>query len=194
MNRPVIKVFSFALAMLGVSDATSAAESCIPTEGDALGPFYVAGTAAVENLNRGVRPGEPLTVTGRILSAGPDHAPLSDVQIEVWQTDGDGRYHPQSSGHVGDYAESEIDLRGTVLTDEMGRYRFLTLVPGGYLPRPPHFHYRITAPGHTALVTQLYITRDGVLRQPGGYCRHAPVEETADGLRYTAPDIYIEPN
>ena len=193
MNR-VIKVFTFALAMFTANQVSLAAESCIPTEGDSLGPFYVAGTTVPEDLNRGGRPGEPLMVTGRILSAGPDHAPLSDARIEVWQTDGDGRYYPQGSGHVSDYTDSEIDLRGTVLTGEAGRYQFRTVVPGGYFPRPRHFHYRVTAPGHTALVTQLYLTGNGVFRQPGGDCRHAPIELTADEQRYTAPDIYIEPN
>jgi protocatechuate 3,4-dioxygenase beta subunit len=194
MNKPVMNAFTLGLVLSSAIEVSMAAESCVPTEGDALGPFYVSETAVVADLNRGGRTGEVLTVTGRILSAGRDHAPLSNVRVEVWQTDGDGRYYPQGSGKVGDYADSEVDLRGAVVSDEMGRYRFRTVVPGGYRPRPRHFHYRITAPGHKTLVTQLYITGDGVLRQPGGECRHAAVEQTADGQRYSAPDIYIEPN
>lgn len=165
--------------------------ACVPTEADALGPFYIADTPVVDDLNRHGKAGDPLLLTGHILSAADGRPPITGARIEIWQTDGNGDYHPADNGTYADYADEAIDLRGTVISDEDGKYSVRTLVPGGYFPRPRHFHYRVTAPDHVPLVTQLYITGDGLVRQPGGDCRHASLEITADGVLYQAPDIYL---
>ena len=182
-----------ATGLLAGCAATPAQESlaCVPTEADAMGPFYIADTPVVSDLNRHGKTGDPLLLTGRILSAADGRPPIEGARIEIWQTDGKGDYHPADNGAYADYADEAIDLRGTVISNEDGQYAVSTLVPGGYFPRPRHFHYRITAPGYAPLVTQLYITGDGVVRQPGGDCRHAPLETTADGMRYQAPDIFL---
>lgn len=181
-----------ALALTGCTNPTSGqTESCVPTEADAMGPFYVGGTPLVDDLNRHGKTGETLLLTGRILSAADGTPPITDARVEIWQTDGEANYHPQANGHYGDYTDEDIDLRGSVTTGEDGTYMVPTLVPGAYFPRPRHFHYRITAPDHATLVTQLYITDDGALNQPGAPCRHAPIETTSEGSRYNAPDIYL---
>ena len=118
-----------------------------------------------------------MRLSGRIMSSGTQPTPINGARIEIWQTDGDGDYHPAGNGAYEDYADEDIDLRGTVISDENGAYSVMTLIPGAYFPRPRHFHYRITAPGYEPLVTQLYITGDGVISQPGGDCRHAEIEE-----------------
>lgn len=165
--------------------------ACVPTEADAMGPFYVSDTPVVDDLNRHGKSGDRLTLKGRVLSASGDRQPLASARIEIWQTDGGGDYHPDDNGAYADYADEAIDLRGTVVTDENGQYIVDTLVPGAYFPRPRHFHYRITAPDHAPLVTQLYITGDGLLRQPGGDCRHAALQTNADGFLYEAPDLFL---
>ena len=194
MHRLAIGIISVA-ALAGCATPTTAqsrtAQACVPTEADAMGPFYVAGTPVVTDLNRHGQPGEDLLLTGRILSAANGSTPIEGARIEIWQTDGEGDYHPEADGNYADYGDDEIDLRGVVITGPDGNYSVQTLVPGSYFPRPRHFHYRISAPGHATLVTQLYITGDGTLSQPGGDCRHASLEETTDGLRYQAPDIFL---
>jgi protocatechuate 3,4-dioxygenase beta subunit len=191
LSLPVAGV-AFALALTGcATSATGQNQSCVPTEADGMGPFYVAGTPLVDDLNRHGAPGEPLLLSGRILSAAEGTPPIADARIEIWQTDGEGDYHPAANGDYDDHLDADVDLRGTVVSGDDGTYAVRTVVPGAYVPRPRHFHYRITAPGHAGFVTQLYVTGDGVLRQPGGDCRHAPLEPTADGWRYQAPDIFL---
>ncbi len=184
---------TIALSALAGCARAGAGESadCVPTEADSLGPYYVSDTPLLNDLNRHGKPGEDLLLTGTIRSAAGARPPLAGAQVEIWQTDGEGDYHPQADGDAADYDDAEIDLRGTVISGADGVYSVRTLVPGGYFPRPRHFHYRISAPGHATLVTQLYITGDGLLRQPGGDCRHAPLETTPEGLVYRAPDILL---
>lgn len=190
-TRHAALIVASLLAGCNTAPAQESLAACVPTEEDATGPFYVSDTPVVDDLNRHGKAGDPLMLTGRILSAADDRQPLASARIEIWQTDGDGDYYPDNNGAYGDYADEAIDLRGTMISDENGQYAVKTLVPGGYFPRPRHFHYRITAPDHTPLITQLYITGDGVLRQPGGDCRHAALQTTADGFLYEAPDLFL---
>ena len=191
--RQLSAVCIILMAAVPLGEAAEPQESCIPTRGDYLGPYYISGTVETDDLNRQGRPGEPLLVKGKIMSAAADRRPLAGAKLEVWQTDGAGNYYPQGDGDVADYEPDEIDLRGTVKTDIEGNYRYTTVVPGEYFPRPRHFHYRITAVDHRPLITQLYITGDGFLHQPGDTCRHAPLTETPQGILYAAPDIYLQP-
>lgn len=186
-------VLLFAIGVLASCTPGEAtlAEDCVPTSADALGPYYVSGTPVVDDLNRFGKPGEPLQLTGRILSAD-DGQPVPAARIEIWQTDGEGAYHPENNGAYEDYPDASIDLRGTIVADGQGGYSLRTLVPGAYFPRPRHFHYLITAADHQTLVTQLYITGDQGAEQAGGGCRFAALETTPDGWLYQAPDIFLQ--
>jgi protocatechuate 3,4-dioxygenase beta subunit len=67
---------------------------------------------------------------------------MAGARIEWWSANRDGRYDPAH--------------RATQLAADGGRYRYETDPPGRYPGRPPHLHVRVSAPGHRALVTQLY--------------------------------------
>ncbi len=162
-----------------------------PSERDFLGPFYVADAPRDPNLNRAGMPGQPIALLGRIREAGKG-APVEAALVEIWQADGKGRYHPPGDGKAADYPAAALALRGSLVTDAAGRYRALGVVPGLYRPRPRHWHLKISAPGYRTLITQLYITGDESRgRQPGAPDRHAPLLQTADGLGYDAPDLFL---
>lgn len=130
--------------------APVAAQACPPTKADMLGPFYVAG--APERS----RTGDGFNVEGAVRSTRECKA-LPGAKLEWWSANPRGDY---DDGH-----------RATQLTDGEGRFRYLTDMPGKYPGRPVHLHVKITAPGHKALVTQVYpkpnqtaITQDFVLQ------------------------------
>ncbi len=134
---------SAVMAAALVTSCASADEGCVPTAADSLGPYYVAGSVITENLNRHEKSGQSLTVGGSVLSAAPGHPSIANARIEIWQTDGEGNYHPAGNGHVSDYADSAVDMRGTVITDGPGPYQCATVMPGDYFPRPRHFLHRV---------------------------------------------------
>lgn len=168
---------------------SNAQQGCAPTPSDAMGPFYVADAPVVDDLNRWGKPGEPMAVTGRVLDAGDLRTPVAQARVEAWQTDGEGRYHPQGNGPASVYADRDIDMRGTVIADTEGRFFYRTLVPGRYAPRPRHIHYRVTAPGYETLVTQHYVS-DGE-DVPGGPCRSGRVDRSSGEARFDGPAIYL---
>ena len=153
-----------------------------------MGPCYVENTPVLTSLNRWTRADEPMIVTGRVLAAD-DESPVAGARLEVWQTDGDGRYHPQGNGPAEMYEDREIDMRGTVVAGDDGAYTYDTLVPAPYWPRPRHIHYRVSAPGFRTLVTQHYLS-DGE-PVPGGPCRSGSIERAGEVARFDGPVIYL---
>lgn len=113
-----------------------AADPCLPTRADSEGPFYEPGAPPTTSTGAG------LTVAGRVLGA-PDCRPVPGARIEWWQTNRNGRY---DDAH-----------RGSQTSDADGNYRFTTDVPGVYPGRPPHIHFKASAPGYLPLTTQLYL-------------------------------------
>ncbi len=88
-----------------------------------------------ENTGRG------LTVSGKVKSAGSCTA-IPGARVEWWQANPQGSY--------------DDEHRGALLTASDGSYRFETDFPPAYYSRPPHIHFKIFAPGHRTLTTQVY--------------------------------------
>jgi len=161
--------------------------SCAPTQSDTLGPFFITNTPVLTNLNRFGRQGETMRIVGKVVSASPPYLPIVGAKLEIWQADGTGRYYPQANGDYSDFDDGEIDMRGTVLTDEKGQFSVLSLVTDGYRWRPPHIHYRISANGYKTLITQHYLdvsTRDR--------CRTSKIDRTQKPALFNAPLIYLQ--
>lgn len=86
--------------------------------------------------------GDPIVVRGRVLAA--DGAPVAGAEVFAYHADADGRYHDDA-------------FRGTVRTDDQGRYAFRTTRPGGYGPAP-HVHFRVRVSGHEPVEPTLRLT------------------------------------
>lgn len=126
---------------------------CIPTTTDILGPYYRANAPFRSNL---VVPGDQGTIlnfSGRVTNK--DCVPLKDAIVDVWQANTDAVY---------DSSSANFNYRGKFQTGADGTYSFRSVKPGWYLNgsqyRPAHIHFRVTCPGYTELITQLYFEGD----------------------------------
>jgi protocatechuate 3,4-dioxygenase beta subunit len=112
--------------------------------------------------------GERIIVSGRVLDE--DARPVPHTLVELWQANAAGRYL-----HAWDQHDAPLDPNftgcGHALTDEDGRYRFVTIKPGCYpwrnhknAWRPAHIHFSLFGPSFaTRLVTQMYFPGDPLL-------------------------------
>ena len=161
LRRRVIKVLAalpFFPALLSAQTATRKA-----TPQDTLGPFYPPKWAGeIDNdlitvSGKNFVKGTPLALTGRVLSV--DGKPLTGATVEIWQTDDSGKYrHPDDDGEGP--AKRGFQGFGRTVADADGRYTFRTIKPVLYSGRPPHVHFKVVAPGHRDLVTQMYFADD----------------------------------
>jgi protocatechuate 3,4-dioxygenase beta subunit len=112
--------------------------------------------------------GERINVTGRVLDE--DGRPVRHTLVELWQANAAGRY-----AHAIDRHNAPLDPNftgcGRTLTDDEGRYRFVTIKPGAYpwtnhqnAWRPAHIHFSLFGEAFlTRLVTQMYFPGDPLL-------------------------------
>jgi catechol 1,2-dioxygenase len=152
----------------GESAATPAATSEATTSA-ILGPFWREHSPSLPNgasIVKGGPTGDSVLVQGRVLSS--DGQPVKDAIVAVWEDAPNGLYEQQ------DPEQPEYNLRGQFRTDAEGRYAFRGWRPVPYpIPfdgpagdllqmmdrhpyRPGHFHFRVRAPSHRELVTQVF--------------------------------------
>ena len=113
--------------------------------------------------------GERIIVSGHVLDE--DGRPVPRTLVEIWQTNAAGRYFHQMDQHPAPL-DPNFTGAGRAITDDDGRYRFVTIKPGAYpwrnhfnAWRPPHIHFSLFGPSFlTRLVTQMYFEGDPLLR------------------------------
>jgi protocatechuate 3,4-dioxygenase beta subunit len=109
--------------------------------------------------------GERIVVTGRVTDE--DGKPVRNSLIEVWQCNSAGRYRHKKDQHNAPL-DPNFNGWGKMLTDDDGRYRFVSVKPGPYpwgnhhkAFRPAHIHFSLFGNVYAQrLVTQMYFPND----------------------------------
>ncbi len=170
------------------------------TEATVQGPFYWPGApeqALGDDIGEGVS-GEPALYTGRVTDL--EGRPLAGALLDVWSGDGDGVYDMQ-------IADAGMRARGRFHTDDEGRYWFWSIRPtyypvptdgpvgamlermGRHPNRPGHIHMMVSAPGHQALTTHLFVANSPFLDSDAVFgVRESLIVEFERHEAGTAPD------
>ena len=123
----------------------------------------------------GLRPvaaGVPMRLELRLVDVRRGCAPLAGRAVYLWQCDAEGVYSLYG-------ATDRNYLRGVAISDAEGRVRMVTVVPGTYPGRWPHFHFEVFADAAAAVGgAEAVLTSQFAL--PEEACRAA----------YAAQDIY----
>ncbi len=143
-----------------------------PTPPNDLGPFYKPQAPQTNKLSRPGDPGLPLLVSGTVWNTRGEALP--GAVIELWHADPFGQYDNEG-----------FHYRGQVSAGRAGEYKFETNMPGHYPTRiAQHIHYKISAPGHKPLITQLYFGTDPVFEgDPQRTFRKDPLIQTPELIR-----------
>ncbi|KAF2712273.1 catechol 1,2-dioxygenase-like protein [Pleomassaria siparia CBS 279.74] len=162
---------------LGLSlliDSISHPKPPLSTEGTVLGPYHVhdAPNQNAGSTISGDPNGKPLLCLCKIKTTSGD--PISDVKIDIWETDSKGSYDVQYE----DYSGEKADGRAVLRSDKEGIFWFKAIVPVPYrIPsdgpvgnmlgilgrhpwRPSHMHFMFEKPGFDHLITALYLRGD----------------------------------
>ena len=114
--------------------------------------------------------GERILVEGRVIDG--TGTPLRDALIETWQANACGRYRHRWDRFPAPL-DPNFDGAGRTITDDDGRYRFVTIKPGPY-PwrnfvnswRPAHIHFSVFGTAFAQrLITQMYFEGDPMIWQ-----------------------------
>ena len=129
----------------------------LETPSDDEGPFYREGAPERADARWKGSTTFPLVLSG--LVRAEDGKPLAGVLLDLWHADSAGAY---------DMKTKDFRHRARVKTDDAGRWRLETNVPGQYAygdgrMRPRHVHVKLSGEGVHELTTQMYFqVRPGV--------------------------------
>jgi protocatechuate 3,4-dioxygenase beta subunit len=107
------------------------------------GPFFTPNSPERTSLVEPGMPGEPLTVSGAVLTT--DCQPVAGALLDFWQANDAGEY--DNEGYI---------LRGHQFAGNDGSFRLETILPGLYPGRTRHIHVKVQAPNQPVLTTQVY--------------------------------------
>ena len=81
--------------------------------------------------------------------------PISGAIIKIWQANSKGKYHTLLAKNDLNI-DKHFSMSGTAVTDNLGNYRFITIVPGFYFGRAPHINMNINHKRFGELKTEIY--------------------------------------
>jgi protocatechuate 3,4-dioxygenase beta subunit len=153
-RRKFVRLLAGTGTMLGIARMGGAAQAQLqptpscgdgaqPTPRQTEGPYFKPDSPERASLLEPGFRGTRIVVAGVVRLANCQ--PVPRALIDVWHADDRGAY--DNSGYR---------LRGHQFTDDQGRYRIETIVPGNYPGRTRHFHVKVQAPKGPVLTTQLY--------------------------------------
>jgi protocatechuate 3,4-dioxygenase beta subunit len=155
---------SGAAASLLTLDVAQAQAPLNPTpechHGDAVtlrqteGPYFKPSSPERADLIEAGMPGQPIELVGFVLTRFCK--PVAAALIDFWHADDKGIYDNKG-----------FRLRGHQFTDDEGRFRLRTIVPGIYEGRTRHFHVKVQPKGGRILTTQLYFPGEQANRSDG---------------------------
>jgi protocatechuate 3,4-dioxygenase beta subunit len=100
--------------------------------------------------------GEIIFLQGRVTDSFG--VPIDGAVIEIWQTNSAGKYHtllePDS-----EYIDRYFSMSGRTVTDNLGNYHFITIMPGSNPGRAPHINMNVYHPKFGKLETEMYFEK-----------------------------------
>ena len=168
-NRQEVILLSDVLGLSSLVEMLDYRGTAAATEQTVLGPFHVEGSVERQNGDSIIETetgGQRLHVSGTVRNETGE--PIAGARLDVWQTANNGYYPMQ------DPTQDPMNMRGVFLTDEAGRYSFITTRPVDYsVPtdgpvgrlldatgrdsmRAAHTHFIVTAPGHYPVTTHFF--------------------------------------
>lgn len=129
--------------------------------------------------------GEPLYIEGTVIDAFK--IPIEGAVVKIWQTNAAG-YYQTLLNKASKYYDKNFMSSGQSMTDNLGKYSFLTIFPGFYDDRAPHINIIISHKKFGTIETEIYF--DGHFRNKSDPIYMTYPEE--DRKKLTASVDYVD--
>ncbi len=81
--------------------------------------------------------------------------PIEGAIVEIWQTNSAGKYHTLLEPGS-EYIDKYFSMSGRAITDNLGNYYFITIMPGSSPGRAPHINMNVYHTRFGKLETEMY--------------------------------------
>ncbi|MFT4718619.1 MAG: protocatechuate 3,4-dioxygenase beta subunit [Rickettsiales bacterium] len=120
--------------------------------------------------------GEVIYLQGKITDSFG--VPITGAIIKIWQTNSKGKYHTLLASNDKNI-DKNFNMSGVSITDNLGNYRFITIVPGFYFGRSPHINMNIYHKRFGYLKTELYFEDHPRNKMDSQYLSYNPDDRKA---------------
>ena len=161
-------------ALLTIPLTAKAAAQCsaaTKTPAQTSGPFYPVVDQVDTDADLITVAGATAAAKGKIvivegIVTDQTCKPVAGALVEIWQACESGKYNHPSDPNTAPL-DPNFQYWGKAVSDNEGRYRFRTIVPGAYPAdtgwvRPPHIHFKIARLGYVELITQMYFSGESL--------------------------------
>jgi protocatechuate 3,4-dioxygenase beta subunit len=169
----------FAKAFAATLEPTPACGDAGATPQQTPGPFFKPRSPERKSLREAGMEGTPIVIEGYVRSTRCK--PVAGALVDFWQADVKGNYDNEG-----------FRLRGHQYTDDSGRYRLETIVPGLYPGRTRHFHVRVQPPSRPVLTTQLYFPGEPGNKRDGIFNPKLMLDLRESGVKTGRFDFVVE--
>ncbi len=97
--------------------------------------------------------GEVIFLQGRVFDSFG--VPIDNAILEIWQTNAAGKYHTLLEPNS-EYIDKYFSMSGRAITDNLGNYHFITIMPGSSSGRAAHINMNIYHSRFGKLETEMY--------------------------------------
>lgn len=134
---------------------------CAPSPTEIAGPFPIISPSSLVKANIiGDRTGIPLVINLLIQDTNQNCAPVENIKVDIWHCDAKGNYSEYNNQLDGDFTSAHF-LRGRQVSNSNGQVTFVSIYPGWYPGRAPHFHLELkNSSNESLLVTQVAFPED----------------------------------
>lgn len=149
-------------AVIGVGSALAQIREPLTRRGTpqlTTGPFYPLSRSADQDWDMthvpggtGIAQGAIIEVSGRVTTESGK--PVSGARLDIWQTNGLGRYH-HPSDESGLAYDPNFQGSAVIRADAQGDYRVRTIMPLPYGRRQRHIHFDVRGEKRM-LMTQMF--------------------------------------
>lgn len=104
--------------------------------------------------------GEKIVIYGRLMDV--NCVPISDAKIYIWQNNKEGyiQYETKQK-HKSKWIDPNFSGTGITNTDNLGRFNFISIMPGSNDNTTPHINIKIEQPQLKAFISKIYFPKDG---------------------------------
>ena len=81
--------------------------------------------------------------------------PINNAIVEIWQANSAGKYHSLLEPNS-EYIDPYFNMSGKAITNNVGEYNFITIMPGSKVGRAPHININVYHPKFGKLETESY--------------------------------------
>ena len=131
--------------------------------------------------------GEKIIIQGKVTDSFG--VPIGGAIIEIWQTNSSGKYQ-NLLGPNSVLIDHDFTMSGRTITNNLGNYTFLTIMPGYYINRTPHVNLNIYHDKFGKIETEIYFENHPRNRFDAQYLSYNKKEKELLTAKVRLQDIY----